>query len=66
MKVLVLGYGKLGSEIVNQTGWDYLSRQKDNIDINNFDLWVSKILPYDTIVNCVANTNTYSDDGSSM
>lgn len=66
MKVLVLGYGKLGSEIVNQTGWDYLSRQKDNIDINNFDLWVSKILPYDTIVNCVANTNTYSDDGSYM
>ena len=31
MNVLVLGDGILGSEFVKQTGWDYLSRKKDNI-----------------------------------
>jgi len=39
MKVLVLGNGKLGQEIINQTGWDYLSRNKDNINVLDFDSW---------------------------
>jgi hypothetical protein len=29
MKVLVLGDGLLGNEIIKQTNWDYLSRKKD-------------------------------------
>ena len=62
MKVLVLGNGKLGQEIINQTGWDFLSRKKDNIDVNTFDDWVWKLQGYDVILNCIANTNTYSDD----
>lgn len=66
MKVLVLGYGKLGCEIVNQTNWDFLSRKKDKIDTDNFDNWLYKMLPYDVIVNCIANTNTYSDNMKSM
>ena len=33
MKVLILGDGILGSEIAQQTGWDYISRKKDNFDI---------------------------------
>tara|TARA_R110000823_G_scaffold262221_1_gene382822 strand:- start:6783 stop:8147 length:1365 start_codon:yes stop_codon:yes gene_type:complete len=62
MKVLVLGDGLLGSEIINQTGWDCISRKKDNFDIKCLD-----IIPngYDVIVNCIANTNTYSDDKDS-
>ena len=76
MKVLVLGDGKLASEIVKQTGWDYISRKKDRININNDEFFYSKILgnydgmiywkEYDVVVNCIANTNTYSTDRDSM
>jgi dTDP-4-dehydrorhamnose reductase len=62
MKVLVLGKGKLGSEIVKQTGWDYLSRAEHEITIDNFDEWKNKMDGYDVVVNCIANTDTYSDD----
>ena len=60
MGVLVLGDGLLGSEIVNQTGWDYISRKKDGFDItvSSFDC----LLNYDTVINCIACTDTYSDD----
>jgi nucleoside-diphosphate-sugar epimerase len=66
MKILVLGDGKLASEIIKQTGWDYLSRKKDGFDVSNFDSWLHNMLPYDVIVNCIANTNTYSQDEASM
>jgi len=66
MKVLVLGNGKLGQEIINQTGWDYLSRSKDNIDTTTFDEWFYKLQGYDVILNCIANTNTYSNDYESF
>jgi dTDP-4-dehydrorhamnose reductase len=66
MRVLVLGDGKLATEIINQSGWDYLSRKKDGIDIKNFNDWSHNMLPYDVIINCIANTNTYSDDEESM
>jgi dTDP-4-dehydrorhamnose reductase len=62
MKIVVLGYGLLGSEIVTQTGWDYLSRKKDEIDVSEFDKWIDKLNDYDVIVNCIANTDTYSND----
>jgi len=62
MKVIVLGKGKLGSEIVKQTGWDYLSRAEHEITIDNFDEWKNKMDNYDVVVNCIANTDTYSDD----
>lgn len=72
MKIVVLGDGLLGSELVRQTGWDYISRKKDNFDINkpedyylyfkeNYDgvvFWNK----YDIIINCIANTDTYSSD----
>jgi putative ATP-binding cassette transporter len=35
MKVIVLGKGKLGGEIVKQTGWDYLCRAEHEITIDN-------------------------------
>jgi dTDP-4-dehydrorhamnose reductase len=66
MKVLVLGNGKLGQEIINQTGWDFLSRKRDNIDTTTFDEWLYKLQGYDVILNCIANTNTYSDDYESV
>lgn len=62
MKTLVLGQGKLGREIVIQTGWDFLSRRNHQIDALAFDEWKILLRPYDVVVNCIANTNTYSDD----
>jgi len=66
MKVAVLGDGLLGSELVNQMKWDYYSRKKDSIDILEVQNWAPLLLtPYDTIINCMAYTNTYSLDRDS-
>lgn len=72
MNIVVLGDGLLGSELVKQTGWDYISRKKDGFDITKPDLWFSYfmdvfegtvIVPkYSTIVNCIAYTDTYSSN----
>lgn len=62
MKVLVLGDGLLGSEIIKQTNWDYISRKKDGFDITKDEF---NFYGYDVIVNCVAFTNTYSNDKES-
>lgn len=71
-KILVLGDGLLGSEIVKQSGCNYLSRKKDNFDISDVESYYKHFLDiyngvivvkkYDTIVNCIANTDTYSND----
>lgn len=61
LKVLVLGDGLLGSEIIKQTGWDYISRKAGTLDIDSLAVSLSKHNP-DVIVNCVADTNTYSKD----
>ena len=62
-KTLVLGYGILGKELVKQSGWDYISRSKDKdfnlINIHTYKKLVSK---YNTIINCVGFTDTYSDN----
>ena len=59
-KVLILGDGLLGTELIKQTSWDYTSRKNDGFDINNVSSW--NFTSYNVIVNCIANTNTYSDD----
>ena len=64
-EVLVIGDGLLGSELIKQTGWDYVSRKKNKITLN-------RLLPIiladnsKIIVNCIANTDTYSNDKESM
>ncbi len=71
MKVLILGDGILGSEIAQQTGWDYISRKKDNFDIIDKSTYykltkvkfgVIQYCDYDVIINTIAYTNSYSDD----
>ena len=59
-KVLVLGDGLLGSEIVKQTGWNYISRRKDRISIDKISMFCQG--EEDVIINCIGNTDTYSDD----
>lgn len=61
MNIVVLGDGLLGTELVKQTGWDYISRKKDGFDINDEFNFI-KLSEYDIIINCIANTNTYSKD----
>jgi dTDP-4-dehydrorhamnose reductase len=65
LKPLILGDGLLGSEIVKQTNWDYVSRKKNGFQTtSNFEdfLVVDGNPISDTIVNCIANTDTYSLD----
>lgn len=62
MRVVVLGDGLLGSEIVKQTGWDYISRKKDGFDICSSDYRRFNLHTYDVIINCIAFTDTYSDN----
>lgn len=62
MKVLVLGDGLLGGEIVKHSDWDCFSRKKNGFDIKD----LSQIPKgYDVILNCIANTDTYSNDRDS-
>lgn len=70
-KVVILGDGLLGSELVHQTNWDVISRRVnafDLTDVKTFDLLLEAYdgmmqrAKYDVIVNCIANTDTYSKD----
>jgi dTDP-4-dehydrorhamnose reductase len=65
LRVLILGDGILGTEILRQTNWDYISRRKNNIDVLNFETLIPFMEDYDTIVNCIAFTKTYSEDRNS-
>jgi len=69
-RIVILGDGLLGSEIHKQTGWDIVSRKENGFDITQPDMFFSHFIDifdgvaasrkYDVIVNCIANTNTYS------
>ena len=65
MKILVIGDGLLGSEIVKQTNWDYISRKKDGINFTILESYHHKLYEYDVVLNCVAFTDTYSQDKES-
>ncbi len=69
-RIVILGNGLLGSEIHKQTGWNIISRKENGFDITQPDMFMSYFIDlfdgvavskkYDVIVNCIANTNTYS------
>ena len=73
-RVLVLGDGLLAKEIIKQSSWNYISRKKDNFDISDIESYYNLFLniyhgvivsnKYDVILNCIANTDTYSNDKS--
>jgi dTDP-4-dehydrorhamnose reductase len=62
LNIVVLGDGLLGTEIVKQTKWSYLSRKKDNIEFTSPGSYFCLLSQYDTILNCIAHTDTYSPD----
>lgn len=63
LNVLILGDGILATEIKKQTNWDNVSRKLGNIDIENVESW--NFNQYNVIINCIANTDTYSNDRES-
>ena len=64
LKVLVLGDGLLGTEIIKQTNWESVSRKKNLFDIDDLENSLAGYTP-NVIINCIANTNTYSTDKQS-
>ncbi len=58
--ILILGDGLLGSEFVKQTSWDSVSRKKNNVDLDEI-LSIVASNEKSIIVNCIANTDTYSN-----
>ena len=62
MSKLILGDGLLGSELIKQTNWDYISRKKDMMDLDDMVSFIDTIERYDEIINCIAHTDTYDSD----
>lgn len=76
MSIAILGDGLLGSEIAKQSGWDIISRKNNGFDITDpstFDILIDCLedfhlgkaicrAKYSTVINCIAFTETYSED----
>lgn len=62
MKVVVIGNGLLGKEIVKLSKWDCISRSTHNFDFRDITTVYQHLKDYDIIVNCVAHTDTYSNE----
>jgi len=64
---LILGDGLLGSSVIGLSGWPYVSRKNHGFDLNLQHTWKSNIPNgVNTIINLIANTNTYSEDIDGM
>ncbi|MFA5154035.1 MAG: sugar nucleotide-binding protein [Clostridia bacterium] len=53
-----MGDGLLGTEIRKQTGWDYISRKKDDINFLQPNTYSNYLTKYDVVINCIGYTNT--------
>lgn len=67
--VLILGNGLLGTELYRQSGYDIISKEHTGFDITNLETYYNLLTcefgaviycKYDTIINTIAYTNTYS------
>jgi len=63
MRNVILGDGILGGYLHSQTRWDYVSRKKDGIDFKDLGSYKNFLEGYDQVINCIANTETYSKEG---
>lgn len=62
--IIVLGYGRLGKVLCDIGKYPYLTHE--DFDFCAPSSYIEKIENYSTIINCVANTDTYSEDKESM
>jgi len=59
---IILGDGLLGSSVIGLSGWNYASRRDHGFDINRTSTWGACIPKgTQTIINLIANTDTYSE-----
>lgn len=65
MKV-IMGDGLLGAELRWQTSYRHISRNKDGFDFTKPETYDYLLYNFDTVINCIANTDTYSDDKEAM
>lgn len=64
---LILGDGLLGTPVIGSSGWAYVSRKEGGFDINKKATWKNNIpKSTTTIINLIANTDTYSSDAFGM
>jgi len=63
-RVLILGDGKLATELHRQTDWNYISRKKDDINFFYPQTYENFIVSdeYDQILNCIGYTKTYENE----
>lgn len=59
---IILGDGLLGNELKKQTNWNFISRKVHNLNINDTSSYFPALKNYDTIINCIGYTKTYSDE----
>lgn len=62
MKVLVLGNGILGSYLSESNQWTNINRKEHDIDFREISTYSKYLDNFDVIINCIANTDTYSED----
>lgn len=64
----ILGNGLLGKALQQETKWKSISRNVgfDITDLNTFRLLFNKEKKYSTLINCIAITDTYSNDKKSL
>ncbi len=72
MKVAILDDGLLGSNIHHIMKWDIISRKQNGFDITKSGSFYKNLMEcyegviftpkYDVVINCIANTDTYSDN----
>jgi hypothetical protein len=55
---LILGEGRLSTELRKQTNWDYISMEKDGIDFTVPNSYKPYVKEYPIIINCIACTDT--------
>jgi dTDP-4-dehydrorhamnose reductase len=60
--MVILGDGLLGTELIKQLGCSYVSRKKDGIDFDDINTYKHLLESHRIIINCIANTDTYSTD----
>lgn len=65
MKTLILGDGLLGKYLIDNTNWQYISRKKNKFDFSIIASYKKFLKPYDVIINCIADTDTYSNNKES-
>ena len=63
-KAVILGDGLLGSELESISEWDVISRKRTSLDIKNEKSLYTLLDKYQTVVNCIAYTDSYSNEKS--